>query len=150
MSRPIYESQSDINNERHVAEIMARVWNCEVLKLPRLWPADYCCVRGRSVEAFLEIKVRAYTFETLRAMGGYMVDVRKIAALQSLVAVSGKKAFLCVSLAGSVYYMPVGPATLPTQVVMGGRRDRSDAADIEPCAIYCMSLFKPIQQETKT
>jgi hypothetical protein len=147
MSRPIYESQSDINNERHVAEIMARVWNCEVLKLPRLWPADYCCVRGRNVEAFLEIKVRAYSFETLRAMGGYMIDVRKIAALQSLVAATGKKAFLCVSLQGEVYFMPVASDTQPGQVVMGGRRDRSDAADVEPCAIFAMEMFKPIKQE---
>ena len=149
MSRPIYETRENIASERLVAEAVGRSWNCEVLKLPRLWPADYCCVRGRSVEAFLEIKVRSYSFETLRAMGGYMIDVRKITALQSLAAVTGRKAFLTVSLAGQIFYMPVVPSTQPTQVVMGGRKDRSDDADIEPCAIFDMNLFRPINPEHK-
>lgn len=147
MTRPIYETQSDVISERWVAEVMGFAWNCEVLKLPRLWPADYCCVRGRNVEAFLEIKVRSYTFEALSAMGGYMIDVRKVAALQSLTATTGKKAFLCVCLAGRVFYMGITPSTQPTKVVMGGRRDRSDAADIEPCAVFGMHMFVPIKQE---
>jgi len=150
VSRPIYETRENIASERLVAEAVGRSWNCEVLKLPRLWPADYCCVRGRSVEAFLEIKVRSYTFETLRSMGGYMIDVRKVAALQSLSETTNRQAFLIVSLAGQIYFMPVVPSNKPTQVVMGGRRDRSDDADIEPCAIFCMSMFRPIKQETKT
>lgn len=143
MTRPTYETDHDLSNERVVADQLEAKWKCELLKLPKYWPLDYCCVRGKNVMAWVEIKCRNYTFKQLDDLGGYHIDLRKIAAMRELVTLTEKPGFLVVRLTDGLYNMKLMPL-LPVDAVIGGRKDRNDPADIEPCATFKMSNFMKV------
>lgn len=142
--RPIYETADNIVSEKLVAEAVGRAWKCEVVKLPRLWPCDYCGIRGKQVVSFIEIKSRNYTSEDIANFGGYMIDVRKARELKSLAGFTAKPALLVINLKDGMYWLDVGQSILH-DIRMGGRKDRNDSADVEPCAFFQMDEFKRVK-----
>lgn len=142
-NRPIYETSENLVSERLVAEALGRAWKCEVVKLPKLWSADYCALRGKQVVSFIEIKSRAYSFDELERFGGYMIDLRKAKELKTLAGFTARPALLVINLKDGMFWLDIAKADL-LDVRIGGRTDRNDAADVEPCAFFEMQQFRRI------
>lgn len=139
--RPVYESSNDICREAGVAEILSSSWRCAIHKLPRLYSCDFAAMREKAIHAWLEIKVRNASYST------YLISLHKWMKGVELAEVSGKPFFLVVSWPVNgkqvVMYYPVTREKV--RVVIGGRRDRNDPADIEPMVEIPTDRFRRVQ-----
>ena len=141
--RPVYEKQSDIENELAVARAVSSSWNCDVYKLPAMERADFAIeVKGEYV-GLMEIKCRNYSYDQLDRMGGLIISKKKIDSIFDLAGEHGVFVILAVNLAGVIYSM--SSRFLPEfEVTRAGRRDRNDPKDIEECYLIPMSCFEAL------
>lgn len=136
--RPLYESPADLANEADVVKLLERKWDCVMHKLPISYKLDYIA-QTDIAKAFVEVKVRNYTMTQLGNMGGYMLSLHKWTAGVQLSQTTGLPFVLVVKTLDGVYYLSVDPSmTLGMihnlgKVKMGGRKDRNDWQDMEPC-----------------
>jgi hypothetical protein len=145
MSRPLYESELDRGNESQVAKVIEAKWKCLAKKLKPACEVDYALERSGRIIAMMEVKCRAYTYGRLDELGGLMLSAHKWQAARRWWENHGIGFVLAVGLTDGVYALSVHPdggwpQKLP--LVMGGRLDRGDAQDIEPCVLIPMNLFK--------
>lgn len=142
MSRPLYETNINRENEREVASYLSDKFNLEAIKLPANWPIDYCFMINKKITAFVEIKCRDnYSYEKLNQLGGYMIDLRKLVSIRRLSKEAGVAGVICVRLSdGHYYFQDTSERGFP--LVMGGRTDRGDPSDIEPCVLIPMERFQ--------
>jgi hypothetical protein len=136
--RPLYESQSDLQNEFAVAALLAKRWSCEFRKLPIKYGVDFAVCQGRDIVAFAEIKCRSYSYSQLDRLGGYMVSAHKWAVGLTLSRSFDVPLVLIVRLTDGIFWTKDTSGKL----VMGGRSDRGDEQDIEPCVLLPMSSFR--------
>jgi len=135
--RPIYESDTDLYNEREVINALNDLWQTQSTKLPRSYGLDYTLTRGGRVTAFVEIKCRtipSWTYDT------YMISLAKVLKAKSLGNNVGVPAFLVVRWNDMVGYVDLRIVALDVQV--GGRKDRGDEQDIEPVCMIPIKEFK--------
>jgi len=125
MTRPIYETRQDRDNERDVALALSRAWGCEVRQLPRMYPCDLVAYRGGAAKALIEVKRRNITLGQYPTLH---IGLGKIASLTNLQA-TGLQVFLVAALDDAILWHRIRP---PYPVVHGGRTDRGDSADQEP------------------
>lgn len=139
--RPVYESANDISREAGVAEILSSAWHCAIHKLPKLYSCDFAAMREKAIHAWLEIKVRNASYAT------YLISLHKWMKGVELSEVSGKPFFLVVAWPVNgqqvVMYYPVTREKV--RVVLGGRKDRNDPADIEPMVEIPTERFRRVQ-----
>jgi len=143
--RPIYETKTDVANERQIADQLERAWSCSLMKLSKpLSNVDMVAVRDGRVVALVEIKRRKYTSGQIQAWGGYMISLDKIKEGLAYSRAAGLPFILAVGLADGTFTIRVDDAT-PDVVRIGGRSDRGDAKDIEVVVLYDMQRFRRIQ-----
>jgi hypothetical protein len=150
MKRPTYETEGDISRERGVAKTFADFAGVEIVKLPKFYPLDFAGVaKGNKVVMWIEIKTRTYTKDALDRMGGYMFSMKRAMEYERLYGFSGIPFFLVLGLPDGVFYQKMfhWPHTRPLNVKLGGRQDRSDPDDTEPCIFFPMSDFSKIEKE---
>lgn len=134
MNRPLYESDGDVKREGEVLKELESRWGYRFVKVPIKYGFDYAVLRGRDVLGVAEIKCRNYRYEELDRLGGYMLGLHKV----GMMRVSGLAGVLVVKLVDEVYWTK----DISGRVVVGGRRDRGDPEDIEPCVLVPMERFK--------
>lgn len=87
MSRPIYETQADLDNEAKVRKFLSSEWECRFIKLnPIKWKVDYLVQKGNKY-SWAEVKCRNINY------GDYpfMISYKKIEAAKLLHDTSKKK-----------------------------------------------------------
>lgn len=143
MSRPFYETSAHLKAEQEVANFFSERWKCEMQKLPRGWPLDYCGKRNEKVLSFIEIKCRdEYSYRKLDELGGLMIDLRKLVALRHFCTESLLPGLICIRTS-SGHFFHKDDGLRGYEMVWGGRSDRGDPADKEPCVLIPMSRFEP-------
>lgn len=141
MTRPIYESEADRQRERKTAEILERHFKCQLRKAPALFAVDFVAVRDGKPVAWVEIKNRNYSMEQIKKMGGYLISLKKIIAAKQLHEVTGLSLALVVHATDGVYFDLISDFTV-RNLTIGGRTDRGDHEDVEPCALLDVTKFR--------
>jgi hypothetical protein len=139
--RPTYETDANLRSEIAVKEILEKNWNCELTKLPTQYRFDYVAERNGKVVAFIEIKVRKYSYNRIDEMGGYMISLSKIVAAKQFAMAAGIRSILAVSMFEGVYYFPIDKQFVTSDLAIKGRTDRGDWEDVEPCVLIPMNEF---------
>ena len=59
--RPLYETENDLQNERGVADILAKAWKIDLHKLPISYWLDFFVTKAGKGKAVLEVRCRNNT-----------------------------------------------------------------------------------------
>lgn len=140
MTRPIYETQADLNNESAIISRLSSAWNTSFHKLPIRYHLDYAATKNGKVVGYLEIKVRKYTMAQIDKWGGYMLSIGKLQAAKQMCEISSSSFCLVVQCTDGLYWMTIKDFS-EFPVVITGRTDRGDAQDIEPCVLIPGARF---------
>jgi len=141
MTRPMYETRSDRENQTVVAQMFVDRYFPAItgyhLTPPR-YPVDVAFTNGDDIKVFAEIKNRNVSMHTYPT---YMISIAKIVSMKSLSSSCGVPCLLLVKWKDFGGYLDVSKV-LPLKLSIGGRVDRNDDQDVEPVAHYEISLFK--------
>jgi len=149
MTRPVYETEDDKLNEMAIGALFG-AYSCLVInKLPRFFPLDFAGInKDNQIKMWVEIKARIYSSKQIDSMGGYMISLAKIMKAERVSSFTGCPFFLVVGLSDGVFYKKMDQTPqnsfMPSSMKLGGRRDRNDPEDTEPCLFYDINQFKII------
>lgn len=140
--RPKNETAEDLANENEAAEIIARVWEVEVIKLSDyLYRADWALVENGGVKAFAEFKRRSKKHDKL------MISVAKYMYLLELSRCTGLPSLLIIRWPDGLWYHKITyPVLLPLDIRVGGN-SRGQNGDIEPIIYIPIEQFKQIKTD---
>lgn len=141
MSRPLYESQQDRDNEQRLADAIERQHNCVLHKMPTKLSLDYLATRDGAAVAFFEMRNRR---NKMHAYPTYMLSLYKVMMASNLSQTTGLPCFLAVQWAdkAGMCRLPLEHDKMETQI--GGSVRRGDPQDIEPVVHFGMDNFKEI------
>ena len=125
MNRPVYESEQDLFRERQLAVKAERAWRCQMVKQSKFNQFDYAAVRDGRVVAFIEMRNRSTPFEKYPTM---ILSANKMQAAQSMHLATGLPCLFLVQWTDATGFVSM---LNQYPVIMGGRTDRNDPADIE-------------------
>ena len=138
--RPTYEQQHDIDNQAEMAQrIMRHMRFDEMEDQGKYAVIDYRAVRDGKTAAWIECKARGYTWEWYERRGTVLLSREKVRTGLSRSQRDDVPFGFAVrdptTMEIRMYYvkMPLSATERSFKVEAGGRRDRGDAADIEPC-----------------
>lgn len=134
--RPTYETSSDLSNEVSLARRLELKWSCELKKQDKFNQFDYVAVRDRSVMAFVEMRTRNVLSS---AYDSCYISVNKLQAAQSMHMATGLPCLFVVSWKDRVGFVSMLDQY---EVIVGGRFDRNDPADIEALGLIPIKSFK--------
>lgn len=133
MSRPMYETQSDLDSELTVMEKLVKRMPREhyFRKLPLAYQLDYglYLTEDNSLQALTEVKTRSIDF------GAYPTMILSAHKMHEMIAwrSRGFPTILIYNLNDGVYtYRPSAESVYDCEIKSGGRADRGDWQDIEP------------------
>lgn len=137
MTRVLYESQQDRDNEQALGDIVRRHYDCELHKMPIKLNLDFLATRNGEGVAFVEMRNRR---NKMHAFPTYMVSLYKCMMAKKLTDATGLPSFLAVqwSDASGICRLPADDAS----VQIGGSLRRGDTQDIEPVCYIPMSSFR--------
>ena len=143
MTRPIYETETDRTHEQSVIEYACSIWNCEAVRMPRMYALDWTIQIDGQVKAMAEVKWRNKRYPT------YIISAHKWHTAISLSNTLGIPALLLVCLpdhegARHVIWAEMKKENM-LRVIHAGRSDRGDQQDMEPCVEIDMSKFKRLE-----
>jgi len=141
--RPTYETPSDRQKEAEVAKQLAFLWQCSLHKMKHANVVDYLMQKDGKSVAVLEVKCRTYSYEKLDGLGGLMLSAHKLQHAKHWRDTHQVAFILALGLPGGIFAMSIKPEEDWPQfkLVVGGRYDRGDTQDIEPCALIPMEKF---------
>ena len=140
MTRPDYETDSDLCNEKNIAANIESAWGVSLQKTPRRYPYDYIALDFNEVAvALIEIKHRNNDSKKYQS---YMISMGKLAECQGTAKTVGLAFVLVVGFSDKIMFWPYKKNQFDIEI--GGRRDRGDNQDIEPVAQIPMKHFKDI------
>jgi hypothetical protein len=141
MTRPIYETQTDRNNERRLAAKIEKHYNCILLKMPMKLSLDFMAIRDGKAVAFIEARQRKIAMNTYPT---YMLSLYKAMQARSLTMTTGLPCFLAVQWTDKAGIAKLPPAHEDMHIVMGGTTRRDDPQDIEPMVHFDIANFKEL------
>lgn len=150
MTRPHYETQASLVEERRIAVKVVRLLRAVGAKLPVNDAIDNVVLdRDGAIRGWLECKGRnKYSSDEMEKMGGVMLSFRKwLSAKQLIGGTFATKFWFAVALSDADYMLTVEPGSplWGNQAVWWrGRYDRQDPADMEACVLLPMHLFENI------
>ena len=136
MTRQRYETKEDLGRETSAKERLEIRWNVVLHKLPIKYGADWMAERSGVPVAVLEYKNRPHEhtrFET------YLLSLHKYISVLAVADAAGVLAVLVVEFSDGVYWVKL--AECPSETGWGGRTDRGDSGDTEPCKFIPMTCF---------
>jgi len=139
MTRKMYETEEDLKRESQLADEISNRWNCDLHKLPLQYHLDYVAERDKEIRAFLELKCRTFEMDKYPT---FMISLSKMMWSKLLFGASGKETFLIVRWTDKIARCDL--LHCDYKVAMGGRRDRGDWQDIDPCCYIPLSEFTVI------
>lgn len=132
--RPVYETDGDRHAEAVVMLDVQRIHKVGTRRIRKFFPVDYVIVDGPYVTKWVEVKSRNYTLSELNHNGGLFLSALKVANIHALQRATGITACVVAGLTDGVYVADLpSPDQAPLAIVIGGRVDRDDPADVEPC-----------------
>ena len=135
MTRPMYESQRDRDNEQRVIDLMKERRGLVLRKMPISYRLDFMIMKDHEVLGFAELKSRnvpSTAYDTL------LISLGKVAAANLLWRTSELPCYLIALFTDRCGVIDF---RAPHELGLGGRVDRGDPADVEPVAHYPMSRF---------
>lgn len=116
-----------------------------VSKTPPLHPYDYAGEGlDGSLEAIFEVKCRT---TPRKKYPTYMLSLMKFSKMVDISEATGKPAYLVVSWTDGIYLFRVCRADMMLlDIKAGGRKDRGDPMDIEPCIFIPVDMFDPLER----
>ena len=141
MTRPIYETQIDRNNERRLAAKIEKHYGCILSKMPMKLSLDFMAIRDGKAVAFIEARQRKIAMNTYPT---YMLSLYKAMQARSLTMTTGLPCFLAVQWADKAGIAKLPPAHENMHVEMGGTTRRDDPQDIEPMVHFDIAKFKEL------
>ena len=132
--RPKYETVRDLQHEEKAMLEVAKVFNCIARKLPVSYGFDYSLSRDGQVLAAVEFKKRTKKYPTL------LLSLLKIKTANALRDV-GLRPLLVVEWPDGIYFHEFRKNY---DISYGGRTDRGDSADIEPCVFIPIDEFQKV------
>lgn len=131
------ERDQDRQAEQEVAEAVASIWNCQMVRLGEFDRVDYYAVRGEQVRAACEVKCRK---NGLHKYPTVYLALRKWQALVLTGMAFGIAPFFIVQWTDALGYVNVLDVP-PRELRLVGRFDRGLDNDREPCAEVPVELF---------
>ena len=141
MTRPIYETQTDRNNERRIAVKIEKHYGCILSKMPMKLSLDFMAIRDGKAVAFIEARQRKIAMNTYPT---YMLSLYKAMQARSLTMTTGLPCFLAVQWTDKAGIAKLPPAHENMHVEMGGTTRRDDPQDIEPMVHFDIANFKEL------
>lgn len=135
----LYEADADRAAQLEVANLLEVAWSCEAIALPPLSGADFIIKKHGVAQALAEIKCRPFSRELYPS---YLIGDRKVLALETAATILRVRPLLVVRWSDAAGWIDV--TDQPYESQMGGRRDRADDKDIEPCRFYPIQRFANI------
>lgn len=137
MNRPTYETGSDLRAEREIVQYLSDKWGLFPQKLPTRYILDYAFSDRKSIKCFVEIKDRKVP---VNQYPDYMISVQKVMFAKALTETTKIKCGLVVRWnCGTVGVIDL--LSSPDAVRWGGRNDREDLQDMEPCIYWNLDRF---------
>ncbi len=148
MSRPMYETKNDRQNEQAVMSFLEEKWGCEADKLKIACELDYSLTKNGKIVGVMEIKCRKYDYNTLKDWGGLILSAHKWQAAKRWKETHNIAFVLALGLIDGIYVLRIKASdNFPhLELVTGGRRDRNDSQDMEPCVLIPMKLFEMVKK----
>lgn len=138
-----HETELDRQKEAKVGEVIEAHFRCKLFPAPRNYKIDFLAVRNKRLVAFVEVKNRNYTMAEIERMGGYLVALQKWTHAKAVHDVTGLKFVLAIGAQDGVWVAAISDFFVEN-LVYGGRTDRGDWQDMEPCVLVPVSRFKKI------
>lgn len=142
-NRPIYETPADVAREDAVAAKLSAKWDIRVVKLKPLYPFDRAFVNVEGdLTALLEIKCRT------TPMGQYPDYLLSLDKYQKAITyeTAGLPVYLAVQWTDVLGWHKINHKQLDSYSFrLGGRTDRDDAQDVEPCVFIPTWMFTIIK-----
>jgi hypothetical protein len=135
-TRPVYQRQDDLDNERYIFKLIELNWKCIVEKAEPFALMDGLAKRDGKLKALIEIKRRKTNANDYE---GYMISAAKFDKLKALSKEQEVPAFLVVKFNDMIAYTKIEGEP---KREMKGRYDRNDRFDQEECVFINMGLFK--------
>ena len=132
--------------ERAAASRLEKAWNCNIVKLSVKYGADWMAWRDGEVVGVIEYKNRPHDWATYPT---YMISLHKWISLRVAAEYSATKKhkvvpIIVVEFTDGLYWLEVTPEVASLE--MGGRIDRNDPEDVEPCMFIPMHHWKQIKE----
>ena len=140
MARQLYETDGDRSKEESAKAVLEMAWGAVFHKLPVKYGADWIAVRGGKAVAVLEYKNRPHghlKYDT------YLISLHKWMTVRQVAAEANVRAFLVVEFTDGLYWAEMMDGIGETGV--GGRTDRGDPDDVEPCQFVPLSCFTKLR-----
>jgi Holliday junction resolvase len=128
-----------VENQTAVGRFLSAVWCCSVGACPKAYAVDLVLHRGLDVVALVEVKCRTY----MPPDRTLWISAHKWADLIRLSEATSVPAFLAVHFYGHGLYV-IAASRRRFRTILGGRRDRGDAQDIEPEIEIPLSAFERV------
>lgn len=145
--RPTYESEEDRKQERQIADLLSVYWRCRFAKLKKACHVDFGLIREDKIVGLVEIKCRNYSLEEIDKMGGLFISALKYQAARQWCD-TYKIGFAVIAKLSDGLYFWSTKKDEPFPVLkmeMGGRTDRGDWQDIEPCCLVPANEFRKLE-----
>jgi hypothetical protein len=140
-TRPIYETQANLDSERTVALRLCWAIGCGGVRQGQFSVVDWRLVDGeRNHLGWAEIKCRT---NPMHQYPTYMISEAKIKAMLKLQQESRSPVILAVQWSD---WLGVLRLPCPYRTERGGRTDRGDARDVEDVAHFDISRFEPVAE----
>ena len=137
-----YEQAEDVEREAKVAKAVEAKWNWVLQKTPVFYKVDFMAFRNETPKAWVEVKAR-HTVSLGQDPHLWLSLVRVSAAMQ-LATDTNLPAYVVYGLANGIYCHRL-KAPMAYKIEMGGRHDRNDPNDYEPCCCLPPDEFTLIE-----
>ena len=143
MTRRMYETENDRKVEQAIINELSDAWKVFYQKLPIKYKVDFAILNDkRQVISWAEIKRRNHKMGTYPT---YMLSLDKYLSGMQLHKLTGLPFNLVVKFTDNLYHCEIHLLSHAQVIIsMGGRTDRDDQQDIEPCVFFDSKLFKKV------
>ena len=143
MIRPVYETAKDRKIEQAIINELSDAWKVFYQKLPIKHRLDFALLDDRrNVTSWAEVKRRDNDSKTYNT---YMLSLDKYMSGMKLFKITGLPFFLIVKFTDGLYYCEMSLLSYAQMTIsFGGRTDRADSQDVEPCVFFDTNLFKKV------
>lgn len=138
--RPTYENRETLQAEAATMSAVCESWGATAKKLPSRYQIDWAVMDSTgAMKAWAECKRRHHKFGQYDTL---MLSLGKYREGRQLSLDTGMPFLLIVEWDDGIRWMR-GSSDMPA-IGVGGRDDRGDPDDIEPCVFIPIESFKPL------
>lgn len=139
--RPIYETRQTLEVEANTMRQVCEVWGAKEKKLASRYQIDWAVMdHSGAMKAWAECKRRYHAFGHYDTL---MLSLGKFREGRQLSLDTNMPFLLIVEWDDGIRWARAS-ADMPA-IGLGGREDRSDPDDIEPCVFIPVEMFKPLR-----